>query len=159
MKQTEQTSSVVRSQLLPLTGMNLVLPNTSIAEVISLPTIEPIKNSPDWLLGIASWRGVHIPIISFERANKVRVDENSKMTRIAVLNSTGSSQDLPFYGVITQGIPKLLAVEKADINAVEKPDVNLPIAQQQTMINETSAVIPDQKQIESMLKKEGIKLN
>jgi len=159
MKQTEEISSVVRTQLLPLTGMNLVLPNTSIAEVISFQAIEPIKNSPDWLLGMASWRGVHIPVISFEKANSVTTDEDSKITRIAVLNSSGSSKDLPFYGIVTQGIPKLLGVQKADINTVKKPDVDLPIAQQQTMINDISAVIPDQKQIESMLKKEGIKVN
>lgn len=159
MKQTETISTVVRTQLLPLTDMQLVLPNTCIAEVINLQPIEPIKKSPEWLLGMVSWRGIHIPIISFEKANGVATDEPSKNTRIAVLNSLGSDKDIPFYGVVAQGIPKLLTVEKAEINEIKKPDVKLPIAQQQTMINDISAVIPDQNQIEKMLKKEGVKVN
>jgi chemosensory pili system protein ChpC len=135
----------------------MVLPNTCIAEVINLQPIEPIKKSADWLLGMTSWRGIHIPVISFERANGVAADEHTKTTRIAVLNSLGTEKDLPFYGVITQGIPKLVAVEKSEISTIKKPDIELPIAQQQTMINDISAVIPDQQQIEKMLKKEGVK--
>jgi chemosensory pili system protein ChpC len=158
-QQSKTLNDVVRTQLLPLSNMNLVLPNTCIAEIINLQPIEPIKKSADWLLGMTSWRGVHIPVISFERANTMAMDEYSKVTRIAVLNSLGNESDLPFYGIITQGIPKLLAVEKTDINAIKKPDVELPIAQQQTMINNEAAVIPDQLLIEKMLKKEGIKVS
>jgi len=158
MNQTE-TASTIRTQLLPLTGMNLVLPNTCIAEVINMQPIEAIKKSPEWLLGMVSWRGIHIPVISFERANGVTTDEHSKITRIAVLNSLGTNKDIPFYGVIAQGIPKLLTVEKTGISAISKPKVKLPIAQQQAMIDDVEAVIPDQKEIEKMLKKEGIKVN
>lgn len=159
MKHVEEISTVVRTQLLPLTDMNLLLPNTGIAEVIGLQTIEPIKKSPEWLLGMTSWRGIHIPIISFERANDVVTATDSKLTRIVVLNSLGTSKDLPFYGVITQGIPKLISVDKTNISTIKKPEINLPIAQQQTMVDDVSAVIPDQKQIEKMLEKEGVKVS
>lgn len=159
MKQVDNISSVVRAQLLPLTDMQLVLPNTCIAEVINMQPIETVKKSADWLLGMVSWRGIHIPVISFEKANGVSAAEHSKNTRIAVLNSLGTDTELSFYGIISQGIPKLMTVEKTDINAVKKPAVKLPIAQQQTMINDIAAVIPDQEKIEKMLKKEGIKIN
>lgn len=82
MKDTQTLDSVVRAQLLPLTGMHLVLPNTCIAEVINLQSIEPIKKSADWLLGMTSWRGIHIPVMSFETANGVKTDTPSKITRI-----------------------------------------------------------------------------
>jgi len=159
MKQTETIHTVVRTQLLPLTDMNLVLPNTCIAEVINMQSIEPIKKSAEWLLGMTSWRGIHIPVISFEKANGVATNEHSKNTRIAILNSLGGDKDIPFYGVIMQGIPKLLSLQMTDINAIKKPDIKLPIAQQQTIIDDIAAVIPDQEQIEKMLSKEGIKIS
>ena len=156
-QQTKTMNDVVRTQLLPLSNMNLVVPNTCIAEIINLQPIEPIKKSPDWFLGMTSWRGIHIPVISFERANAVAMDENSKFTRIAVLNSLSGESDLPFYAVITQGIPRLLSLEKSNINPIKKPDIELPIAQQQVLIDDISAVIPDQPKIEKMLIKEGVK--
>ncbi len=155
-QQVTETSSVVRAQLLPLSNMQMVLPNTCIAEVISLQTIEPIKKSPDWLLGMTRWRGIQIPVISFEIANGVSADESSKHTRIAVINSLNSKSELPFYGVITQGIPKLVTLEKTDISAIKKPHKTLPIALEQTMINDAAAIIPDQKKIEELLKQQGI---
>ena len=154
MIQIEETSSVIRVQLLPLSEMQLVLPNTSIAEIISLLPIEPIKKSAGWLLGMANWRGIQIPIISFEQANGVAAIEHSKKTRIAVLNSLGSDDNLSFYGVITQGIPKLLSLDKTSISTIKKPSSTLPIAVQQVEINGVAAVIPDQDQIEKLLKKQ-----
>ncbi|MDT8383595.1 MAG: chemotaxis protein CheW [Gammaproteobacteria bacterium] len=159
MKTAEEISSVVRTQLLPLSGMNLVLPNTCIAEVINLQPIEPIADAPQWLLGMTSWRGVNIPVISFEQANGADPDAPSRTTRIAVLNSSEAGTELPFYGLLTQGIPKLLAVQKADINSVAKPATKLPLARQQTLINDVAAVIPDQQKIESLLKKQGVTAN
>jgi len=159
MKQTDTTSTVVRTQLLPLTDMSLVLPNTCIAEVINMQAIEPIKKSAKWLLGMTSWRGIHVPVISFETANNVATDELSKNTRIAVLNSLGGDKDIPFYGVIIQGIPKLLSLQMSDVDPIKKPDVKLPIAQQQAMIDDIATVIPDQEKIEKMLIKEGIKIS
>lgn len=158
MIQTEETSTVVRVQLLPLSEMQLVLPNTSIAEIINLLPIEPIKKSAGWLLGMANWRGIQIPIISFEQANGVSSNEPSKNTRIAVLNSLGSEKNLSFYGVITQGIPKLLSLDKTGITTIKKPDIALPIALEQVDINGVSAVIPDQKHIEMLLKKQLVKI-
>lgn len=156
MKQSTEINNVVRAQLLPLSGMQMVLPNTCIAEVISLQAIEPIKKSVDWLLGMTSWRGIHIPVISFETANGVSTGETSKRNRIAVLNSLDDNSELPFYAVVIQGIPKLISLKKADINAVKKPDSNLPMAKEQTIIGDETAIIPDQKKIEKLLKQQGV---
>ena len=106
----EQAESIVRTQVIPLTGMNLVLPNTSIAEVINYSTPSPVKNSPDWYLGVVSWRGINIPLVSFEKANDVKAARKSKSTRIAVLNGVSGNDKLSFYGVVVQGIPRLASL-------------------------------------------------
>jgi len=151
-----QVESIVRTQIIPLTDMNLVLPNTSIAAVIGYSKPVPVKNSPDWFLGMANWRGLTIPIVSFEKANEVKFARKSKSTRIAVLNGISGNSELSFYGVVVQGIPRLASLDEASILAVENPKVNLPLALAQTEIEEQDAVIPDQEQIEKMLKKAGV---
>ena len=151
-----QAESIIRTQIIPLTGMNLVLPNTSIAEVIGYSKPSPLKKSPDWLLGMVNWRGLTIPIVSFEKANEVKFAKSSKSTRIAVLNGISGNNELSFYGVIVQGIPRLASLDEASIQEINKPKVKLPLALAQAEIADQDAVIPDQEGIEKMLKKAGV---
>ena len=155
----EEVESIVRSQIIPLTGMNLVLPNTSIAEVINYSDLSPVKNSPDWLLGMLGWRGLTVPIISFEKANDVKAARKSKSTRIAVLNGVSGNNKLSFYGVVVQGIPRLASLDKVSIQEVSKPKVKLPLALAQAEIAEQDAVIPDQIKIEGLLKDAGVEVS
>ncbi len=148
-----QVESIVRTQIVPLTGMNLVLPNTSIAEVISYSAPSPVKNSPDWYLGMVSWRGINIPLVSFEKANEVKAARKSKSTRIAVLNGVSGNDKLSFYGIVVQGIPRLASLEESSIQEIVSPAINLPLALAQATIAEQDAVIPDQIKIENLLKK------
>ena len=154
MTQTEEISSVIRTQLIPLADMNMLLPNTCIAEVIALGDLTPVEKSPDWLLGMMNWRGVDIPVISFEAANGIHAEAPSRTSRVAVLNGITGNDKLPFYGVISQGIPKLMALEKSAINAIAKPKTKLPLASEQTQLPDTDAVIPNQDKIEKLLLKE-----
>ena len=72
-----------------------------------------------------------------------------------MLNGISGNDELNFYGVIVQGIPRLASLDEASIQEVTDPKVNLPLALVQAEIAEQDAVIPDQKQIEKMLKKAG----
>lgn len=149
-----QAESIVRTQIIPLTGMNLVLPNTCIAEVINYSKPSPVEDSPDWYLGNVNWRGISIPIVSFEKANEAKAARKSKSTRIAVLNGVSGNEELSFYGVIVQGIPRLASLEESGIKEI-KPAVELPLALAHATVEEQDAVIPDQVKIEKLLKKAG----
>jgi len=157
-KQTLLKDSVVRTQLVPLEGMQLVLPNTCIAEVIDFQQPEAIEDAPDWLLGFVDWRGIRIPIISFEAINGLTAGQHQKSTRIIVLNGISGNDDMCFYGVIAQGIPRLLSVNKETISSISKPETKLPFSIQQTLVDDQPAVIPDQEKIEKALKKQGVKI-
>lgn len=156
----EQLQSLVRSQLIPLQGMSLLLPNTCIAEVIPYhQPAAPATNAPIWLLGNIDWRGMRIPLISFEAINEREKSPSgagfSKTARIAVLNGISGDATLPFYGIVTQGVPRLTAVDETSIHAISEPESELPLALQQAMVADQTVVIPDQNQIESQLKVNG----
>ncbi len=151
MTQTDEKSSVIRTQLIPLVGMNMVLPNTCIAEVVRPGELNPVKKTPRWFLGMMDWRGVRIPVISFEAANDIASSTPMDNVHIAVLNGIGGDEKLPFYGVVSQGIPKLMRLEKSTISAVKTPGKKPPLVSEQAQLADMTVVIPDQNKIEILL--------
>lgn len=146
----------VRGQLIPLQGMNLVLPNTCIAEVIAYCQPQAVDDSPDWLLGMLDWRGLKIPLISFSRLAGQITSETDSITRVAVLNGITENNDLPFYGIAIQGIPRLASYNSTNINTITQPAAVVPLALEHTMIGNLPAIIPDLEQIEATLVREHI---
>jgi chemosensory pili system protein ChpC len=145
----------VRSQLIPLEGMRLVLPNTSIAEVVTQQTIEEIDNAPAWVMGSITWRGIKIPLLSYEAAVGLEAAKYSKGARVVVINATTHSDTLAFYAFIAQGIPRLMALnESAIIDAPDQEDT--PFVLRHTLIDANPAIIPDLGKLESELNQAGM---
>ena len=56
----------VYSLLIPFAGGKLILPRVSVAEVTGFLRPKPVRGAPDWLIGLISWQGQDIPLVSFE---------------------------------------------------------------------------------------------
>ena len=150
---------VVRSQLIPLEGLRLILPNTAIAEIVSFKKFESPENEvPEWILGAVSWRELRIPLIAYEMATG-QLDKTpsvNKNTRIAVLNTVTGSDQLPFYGMVIQGIPRLMALDHTNTqDAPDQLELN-PFELRKVLIDGNIAVIPDQEAIENSLLEVGV---
>ena len=52
--------------LVTLHDRQLLLPNVTVAEVVRMQRVQPVGNAPDWLLGVTSWRGRIVPVLSPE---------------------------------------------------------------------------------------------
>lgn len=98
----------VHSLLLPLQGAQLLLPNAAVAEIIEYRAPEVAADQPDWSLGKVTWRGIEIPLVSFEAYVGQEVSSEAARLRIAVLNTLNGNAELPFIGVVLKGIPRLL---------------------------------------------------
>jgi len=105
----------VRSLWVPLEGVNLLVPNVAIAEVISYQPLDLIQDGPDWLLGALRWREQLLPVLSVESLCGFGSPQGERGARISVLNSVNGSSALPFYAMVTAGIPRLI---KADADAL-----------------------------------------
>lgn len=147
--------TTVRSQLIPLADMRLLLPTTCIAEIIDWQVPEPVDDAPVWWLGMLEWRGLRIPLLSFEAANDRPRGEISRRGRIAVLNGIGGDPELPFYALQLQGIPRLTLVDQANIGAVSEPEEPLPLVLEYAMLQEQEVLVPDQDKLEALLKSAG----
>ena len=150
---------VVRSQLIPLEGLRLVLPNTAIAEIVSFKKFDKPENEvPGWILGFVDWRELRIPLIAYEMATGQleKAPTVNKNTRIAVLNTVTGSEQLHFYGMIVQGIPRLMALDHSNTqDAPDQLELN-PFELRKVLIDGNVAVIPDQEAIENSLTQSGM---
>lgn len=151
----EEKKLVVRSQLIPLNNIRLVLPNTAIAEVISFLKPTPVKTTLPWVLGMADWRGLQIPLISFETASRGETVAVNKRCRVIVLNALSGKDTMPFYGLIAQGIPRLMALDNENI--IDAPNnKRLPFVLRNVVLDGHHAFIPNQTDLEVSLIESGL---
>lgn len=103
---------------IPVADRQLLLPNVSIAEVVDYARPDAEKGGPTWLHGYLNWRGLKLPVVSYEGANggdTTPIPESSR-GRIAVLNTISDYHDrLPFLALVTQGIPRQAKVEESQL--------------------------------------------
>ena len=137
----------MRTLIIPLQGRNLLLPNVAVAEVAPYVRPREVVGAPDWLLGTLSWRGLNIPLISYDRLQGLNDSAGTGQARIAVLNTVQADSGLKFYALLTAGIPQLKrvnadAIQESSSDAAED-------ALSQVQIGDVQAMIPDLDTLES----------
>ena len=108
----------IRSLWIPLRGMNLLLPNVAVAEVVPYRDPAPTEAGPDWLLGALDWRDQRIPVVSYETLCGLAASETAERARIIILNSSYADARLPFFALVTSGIPRLFLADEDGLDDV-----------------------------------------
>lgn len=141
---------VVSSLLVPVQNKSLLVPNVVVAEVVPLQAIESIANSPPWLVGYSLWRGEQIPVLSFEIANSQVHGQDSDNARLAVINAVGENSNLHFFGLLVQGIPRMIKLTENEVR--EDKQTATGAAEKMAVITQLGkAVIPDMDYLESLV--------
>jgi chemosensory pili system protein ChpC len=139
----------IRCVLVPVGSLRLLLPNASVAEVISMPLPEPVPGAPDWLLGRIAWRGWRVPLLSFGKLTGAAEPEREEGRRVAVLKALGGHEGLPFIAVVTQGFPRLTTLNAELIIPTHDGGELPPGVRAQVLVRDDLAVIPDMEAIEA----------
>ncbi|MBI3774818.1 MAG: chemotaxis protein CheW [Gammaproteobacteria bacterium] len=147
--------AVIHSQLIATQHQNLLLPNTAIAEIVRYTAPQPIDNAPDWLLGTLVWRGLRVPVVSYELASGEPAKDYDGSARIAVLNGVHSGASLQFYAVVIRNNPRLIKVSRDDIRKESGGDRE-KFQVQQVIVNNLTAIIPDLAALEQLITGAGI---
>ncbi len=141
----------VRGVMIPVTGGRVLLPNATVAEVITYSNPEPVAGAPAWLLGRQSWRGWRVPLFSFSVLAGLSDGEGTDNARVAVLKALEGHPKLPFIGLLTQGFPRLTTISP-DILIPSGDDQPTPAGvREQVMVRDDLAFIPDLAQVEDMV--------
>lgn len=146
----EGKTNDIRGVMIQVTNGRLLLPNATVAEVITYSEPEPVAGAPSWLLGRIRWRGWRIPMVSFARLAGYSEIEGERGSKVAVLKALSGNPRLPYFCMLTQGFPRLTTVSETQLvpqYELEAP----PGALMRVMLRDDEAVIPDLADIESRL--------
>ncbi len=143
----------IRAVLIPIEeNRKLLLPNAMVAEVLGMRTIDDIDQDVDWVLGTVSWRGWDIPLIDFAvlTGSEAKADVKSSYN-LAVLKSINHPEDMPYFAVLSRGIPKLQLVSRGDMQLHEEKTINHNAIASLVSIQDEMADIPNMNYLETNL--------
>ena len=145
----------VYSLLIPLVEGRLIIPRACVAEVIGFHAPSEMTGAPPWYIGVVTWNGRQVPLISFEGACGQNIPPASGRTRIVVFHCIGARLEGGYFGIVSQGFPQLVRVS----SDVVRPDNSraveerAPIVCYVRMVNETP-LVPDLERLEEMIAQE-----
>ncbi|MGH8042691.1 MAG: chemotaxis protein CheW [Rudaea sp.] len=144
-------SREIRGLMIPVTGGRVLLPNATVAEVITYSTPEKIADAPDWLLGRLSWRGWRLPLFSFAMLSGGAKKESYTNAKVAVLKALGGNAKMPFLAMLAQGFPRLTTITPDLLIPTGDESAHPQGVQAQVLVRDDQAVIPDMGQIEALV--------
>jgi chemosensory pili system protein ChpC len=152
---TTPTHQDIRGVLIQVEGARLLLPNATIAEVLSFADPEAIEGAPRWLLGRIRWRGWQLPLVSFSRLADIADERGGLGNKVVVLKALGDNPALPHLALLTQGFPRLVTVAR-DALVADPGDGDdsgpLPTAvRMRVLLNNEPALLPDVDTLESAI--------
>jgi chemosensory pili system protein ChpC len=143
----------IRGVMISVSQGRLLLPNASVAEVITFSEPEPVANAPDWMLGQIRWRGWRLPLLSFSRFANWSDEEASTGAKVVVLKALGGNPKLPYFALLSQGFPRLVTVSQEALQESHSvKELPLGIFSQVTL-NGDPAAVPDLLSLELLIDK------
>ena len=142
---------VIRGVLIQVAEARLLLPNATIAEVLSYAAPDPVADAPDWLLGRIRWRGWQLPLVSFSRFAGLAEEQGGLGSKVIVLKALGGNPKRPYFALLTQGFPQLVTVTESSLATLDD-DGELPAGVlARVRLGENDAVVPDLVALEQRL--------
>ena len=148
-------SEELYSLLIPLDGERLIVPRACVAEVVRFAAPEQEAGAHEWMMGKVNWNGRELPVVAFEGALGKDKPVPTGRTRIVVFYASTGQLKTGFFGVLTQGFPQLVRVNKdvLQLHTTEGWPQDAPVLCRVKMINEYP-LIPDLEKLEAMLARE-----
>ncbi len=149
-----ESNAVVNCLLIQVSGNSLILPQSSIAEVVRIPDVLAKSSSVDWFKGIFEWRRQQVPLISFDRlCGWDSVEPKGNVRWAAILYALTQAHGLVFYALEIHTTPRSLGItadsicEDTSVNSQADHDV----VAAHVLVNDQVAIIPNIPRIESLL--------
>ena len=143
----------IRGVMISVNQGRLLLPNASVAEVITFSDPEPVEHAPAWVLGQIRWRGWRLPLLSFSRFAEWSEDEASTGAKVVVLKALGGNPKLPYFALLSQGFPRLVTVSAAALQETHSVK-ELPLGIHSLVtLNGDPAAVPDLLSLELLIDK------
>ena len=142
----------LRCILLPTADYKLILPHSSVEEILPFAVIDEKKDSSNYILGILNWRRYKLPLISMEVLNNQSRPEIKRRTRAAVVQFVSADGEVKYFSIILSGMPKMIVLSSADLIDLDE-EKGPACTINKVSINDGIFYIPDMSAIEYVLNK------
>jgi chemosensory pili system protein ChpC len=155
MMQQKSQQDEVDSLFVQLNSDSLLLPMSSVAEVIQHVDCEPQADASAWLLGWVEWRKQRVPFISLEVLAGGDRQGDSEVSLALVMNTLNHSQNsatgFPFYAIQIQDFPHLVRISEDDQLQEISGTTKALYTTMKVGLDERVALIPDLESLEKYL--------
>ena len=141
----------IRGVLVQVGEERLLLPNATVAEVLSRVPVEAIDNAPAWLSGQILWHGWQVPVVSLTQLTGQGQEKVATTSKIIVLKSLSGVESLPYFALLTQSFPRLVSVPRDGLLADATEDALPPGVQMRVLLGDEAALLPDLENIGLMI--------
>jgi chemosensory pili system protein ChpC len=97
--------------IIPMQKQMIMLPGSTVAEIIPYEPLQRVEETPDWFLGLLGWRGVQVPVSSFEMLTIERASfslASVSSAGLVVIRGLNDQEDLPYHAMVAQTTPRLV---------------------------------------------------
>jgi len=127
----------------------MLVPGSVVSEVVPYVSHTPLKVKQPWLLGRLIWRGLTLPLVSFEVAASL-TEKPSIGRRIAVFNTINGNPKLPFYALFIQAVPRLLQLDQQRMKELKPPNKS-PILRNLVDFDGQKTYVPELDKFEALI--------
>lgn len=130
----------------------VLLPADNVAEVIPYEPLQRLEDTPDWLLGLLGWRGVQVPVVSFEMLTVERASfslVSVASASLVLLRGMTDQVSLPFYAIVSQTRPDRLELSTEMLFETGEPLQRTELAR--VRFNEDVLAVPNLDYLEAAL--------
>jgi len=141
----------IRGVLIQAGGERVLLPNATVAEMMSRVPVEQVADAPRWLVGQIAWHGWQVPLLSFARLSGLGDEGVGGHNKVVVLKALSGNAQRPYYALLTQNFPQLIAVPRDGLLADASEETLPDIVHMRVLLGEQSALLPNLDALEAAL--------
>lgn len=139
----------VRGVVLQCAGEKVLLPNATVAEVMSRVQVSPPADGlPSWWVGNLAWQGFDLPVVGFGNFTGLGEDVLTGALKVVVLKALAGEAGLPYYALLTESFPQLMAVPRDGLLADASEETVPAGVHMRVLLGEQTALLPDLDAVE-----------
>lgn len=144
------SSSYVHCMLIPLQQHYVLLPNSTIAEVIPKKFLRNTSAMPDYWYGDFEWNATQVSVIDIESLIEVREFNRDNISKFCIINAINPATQIKHYAIPCCGSPQLITLNESALQQTHDTPTS-DYLHCQIKIGSKVAYIPNLDQLEQLI--------
>lgn len=146
----DNSSDFIPCMLIPLQQHYLLLPNSTIAEVIPMPQVQTVDSKPSYFIGQCNWHSSQLPVIDLESLIENKASDTLDANKLCVLHGINADAGINVYALPCYGVPQLIYMNELALKQAQNNN-DSDFIHFQIQIGSKIAYIPNLDLVETTL--------